>query len=136
MKRLKVYIAGPISKGDMLHNVRQADAAFLALLKAGLAPWCPHWSVFCGGAFRFRDEGPDGRYMAVGAVADAHPAGTTHEDWMGVDLPWVECSDAVLRLPGMSVGADEEVRHANAHGIPVFSTVDQVIAWAQQRKAA
>ena len=129
-RRIRVYIAGPISKGDLVHNVAQADKAFFALLKAGLAPWNPMWSVFAGSIRR--------NFFTHHAVAEANaiPAGTTHADWMGVDLPWVECADAVLRLPGESVGADEEVRHANAHGIPVFSTVDQVISWAEQRRAA
>jgi Rrf2 family protein len=34
--RKRVYIAGPISKGDLAHNINQATAAFVALAKAGL----------------------------------------------------------------------------------------------------
>lgn len=127
MKKLRIYIAGPISKGDMLHNVRQADEAFFKLLKAGFAPWCPHWSVFAGSICRpYQFDGHEIAY------ASPCPPGTTHADWMGVDLPWVECADAVLGLPGESVEADAEVRHANTHGIPVFSTVEQVISWGEQ----
>jgi hypothetical protein len=124
-KRVKkrVYIAGPISKGDMLHNVEQADRAFAALLKAGFAPFCPHWSVFHNSAYR---TGPS--LDRVVAEADAKPNGTTYEDWMGVDLPWVEVSDALLRLPGDSTGADMEVACARDHGIPVFHAVAELVA--------
>lgn len=134
MRKLRVYIAGPISKGDMLHNVRQADAAFFALMRAGLAPWNPMLTVFAGSACVYSWD-MKGKPV-VNAIADSMPNSTTHADWMGVDLPWVEVSDAVLRLPGESVGADAEVRHANANGIPVFATVEQVISWAAQKAAA
>lgn len=121
MKR-RVYIAGPISKGDMLHNLRQADAAFFRLLRAGIAPMNPMWSVFAGSATR--PVAPDG---PVCSTADVLPNGTTHADWMGVDLPWVEAAHAVLRLPGESVGADAEVRHAVRHNIPVYHDIDDLI---------
>lgn len=120
--RKRVYLAGPISKGDLAHNINQASEAFLALMRAGFAPLCPHWSAFAGGCFY--DSG-----HAVIARAEKLPAGTTHEDWMGVDLPWVEVSDAVLRLPGESVGADIEVAHAHYHDIPVFDSLNDVIAY-------
>jgi len=125
--RKRVYIAGPISKGCMLHNIRQAEEAFFALARAGLAPWCPHWSVYAKSAIGFL-ENPDGTFAVVGATASAIPPGTTHADWMGVDLPWVRVSDAVLRLPGESVGADAEVMEAVSAGIPVFHTADDVLA--------
>ncbi len=122
--RKRIYLAGPISKGDMLHNVQQADVAFLALLRAGFAPMCPHWSVYHGSAQR--PVAPDG---PVVATADAKPNGTTHADWMGVDLPWVAVSDAVLRLSGESVGADQECAHAASLGVPVFHGVAEVVAY-------
>jgi hypothetical protein len=126
MRKLRVYIAGPISRGDLLHNIRQADETFAALLRAGLAPFCPHWSVYHGSS---RWESATG--SKVIATADPTPAGTTHADWMGADLPWVEVADAVLRLPGVSVGADAEVAHARQYGIPVFRTAAGVLVWAQ-----
>ncbi len=58
------------------------------------------------------------------------PRGTTHEDWLGMDLPWVAVSNALLRLPGESTGADREVAHAKLHGIPVFHDADALIAAA------
>jgi len=122
MKQL-VYIAGPISKGDMLHNLRQADEAFFALLRAGFAPINPMWSVYAGSAVRLKGD--------VVAVADATPNGTTHEDWMGIDLPMVSSCVALLRLPGESKGADMEAAHAGRCGIPVFMSVESLVAWAK-----
>lgn len=124
MNRLRVYIAGPISKPDdgLKANVNRASNTFLELLRAGFAPLCPHWSVYAGGCY-----GTEG---APWASAERLPAGTTHEDWMGVDLPWVEVSDAVLRLPGESVGADLETAHAKAHGVPVFDSFPDLVVWA------
>jgi hypothetical protein len=121
--RKRVYIAGPITKGDMAHNVGQATRAFHALARAGLAPFCPHWSVYSGGPLVSATGG------APYALAEALPTGTTHDDWMGVDLPWVSVADAVLRLPGPSEGADKEMSCAYALGIPVFFRPSDVIAW-------
>lgn len=122
--RKRIYIAGPISKGDMLHNVQQADTAFRDLLKAGFAPLCPHWSVFAGSAEYIHGN--------VFATASALPSGTTHEDWMMADLPWVQVADAVLRLPGESTGADMEVEFAQEHDVPVFHTIEDVLQWAMK----
>lgn len=119
---MRVYIAGPISRGDLAHNLNQATAAFVALAKAGLSPFCPHWSAYSGGAMVL----PSG---SVYALATAHGCGLSHEEWMRADLPWVAVADAVLRLPGESAGADREVLHANALGIPVFCELSDVIAY-------
>jgi hypothetical protein len=120
--RKRVYIAGPITKGDLAHNIRQAEAAFYALLKAGLAPLCPHWSCY--------GSGPQvTTFGTVYATAAAVHPGTTHDDWLDADLPWVAVSHAVLRLPGESSGADKEVALAGSLGIPVFDSVDAVVAW-------
>lgn len=130
--RKRVYLAGPISKGDLAHNVNQGTAAFVALAKAGLAPWCPHWSVY---AKPCEPGGYDGHAVRCTGTVEGSPD-MTHADWMGIDLPWVQVADCVLRLPGESTGADMECSHANAHGIPVFSTVEQCVAWAAQRLAS
>ena len=105
--RTRIYIAGPISLGILEDNIRQATEAGLVLLKAGYAPLVPHLTC----------------YMA-GATPEVLPAGTVHEDWYAADLPWVAVSDAVLRLPGESRGADGEVALAERLGIPVFYNLD------------
>jgi hypothetical protein len=50
---------------------------------------------------------------------------------MLIDLAWVEVADAVLRIPGESSGAEREVAHALHHGKPVFTSVEDVLAWAK-----
>lgn len=125
-RRFRIYIAGPIILGDLATNIQRAEDAFYELLKWGLAPFCPHWSCYASGP----KVTPSGSAYALAATV--HP-GTTHDDWVGVDLPWVAVSDAVLRLPGESAGADTEVRHANEHGVPVFDSCKEVIRWARRQ---
>lgn len=118
----RVYIAGPITKGDLKHNVDQATEAYLQLAKAGIAPHCPHWSVYCKEAFRF-----DGGVFCK-ATTDGSPD-MSHAQWLAIDFAWIDVSDAILRLPGESTGADMEVKHANERKIPVCYSVDEVIEW-------
>ncbi len=127
----RVYIAGPISKGDLAANVNRATAAFVRLAKAGFAPLCPHWSVYskpCKNWIIIDDEetaeDPDSVFCQGTKNGNDE---MTHADWIGVDLPWVEVSHAVLRLPGESTGADLEVEHATRHGVPVYEDIDQLI---------
>jgi hypothetical protein len=127
--RKRVYIAGPITKGDLCHNVDQATAAFVALAKAGFAPLCPHWSVYSKPAFRFHGN------VFCKATADGNDK-MSHADWIGADLPWVAVADAVLRLPGESTGADMETAHAREHGIPVFTSVAELVAHFEAKTAA
>lgn len=101
--RPRVYIAGPMSKGDRLGNMAQALAAFAELTRAGYAPLCPQFSFFVDGLYQF-----------------------SHSEWLAVDLPWVAASNAVLRLPGDSVGADRETELAEALRIPVFTSMDAI----------
>ncbi len=121
--RIRVYIAGPITKGDLAGNIQRASDAFEVLSLAGFAPMCPHWSCFSGKV----QVSPAGG--TVYAVAGANPNKLTHADWLAVDLPWVEVAHAVLRLDGESTGADMEVRHANGCKIPVFYSVAELLDW-------
>lgn len=114
----RVYIAGPISKGDLLKNIRQFDAAFVKLLSLGFSPFNPGASVYLGNSMRDKSF--------VLARADSKAGGVTHEEWMRIDLAWLECADMVLRLPGESVGADIEVEFAKEIGIPVFENIDDL----------
>lgn len=128
MNRLRVYIAGPISKGDLAGNIQRASDAFEALALAGLAPFCPHWSCFSGKVQVSETGG------SVYAVAGAQPNKLTHADWLAVDLAWVGCADAVLRLPGESTGADLETAEAKRAGIRVFDSLAELMVWAGQRR--
>ena len=138
MKR--VYIAGPITKGDLSHNINQGTIAFIALAKAGIAPMCPMWSAYSGNAYtadcvypqrvNAKSGDPVDLTSKVFAVAGANPNCLTHSDWLAVDFAWIRVCDAVLRLPGESVGADMETAEAKRLGIPVFESIDDIVRWA------
>lgn len=108
---LKVYIAGPLSKGNPFVNVRAAVDCWWRLMATGkLAPFCPHLSAL------LEMVGPsEGR------------RDLKHEAWIEYDLHWLECCDAVLRLPGPSEGADKEVIYARGAGIPVYTDEDEML---------
>lgn len=132
---MRVYLASPISVGNLFDNINTAIDCFHRLRREGLAPLCPALSVFAGGCWLDADYEPDaGDSVAVVAKAARLPRGTKHSDWMDVDLPWVSVSDCVLRLPGESRGADEEVAWARARGIPVFDTEAALLEWAKENR--
>lgn len=128
-KRKRVYLAGPIVKGDLGDNITQAVDAMITLMKKGLAPFCPHLSCFSGGIVGYAD----GHYFAQ---AEVLPAGTKLKDWYGMSMAWVEVSEALLRLPGEGKGSDAEVERAKELGIPVFYSVRDVVKWAKNSAAA
>lgn len=125
----RVYISGPIVHGDLQHNIQQATDAFIMLAKAGFDPMCPHWSCFSGPVIRFPDDA-----NKCCAVADILPNDIPLHRWMEIDLNWVRCSDAVLRLPGFGRGSDREVTEAFIRGIPVFYTIQSLMDWAGRKK--
>lgn len=101
----KIYIAGPYTNGDVAINVHVAYHAAEDLARRGYVPFLPHASHFWH-------------------LFYPHEKGF----WMKQDREWLVVCDAVLRLPGYSEGADEEVTLARAQGIQVFETVVDLIA--------
>lgn len=97
---MRVYIAGPYTKGDPVLNVRAAVAAADAVLAEGHVPFVPHvnhlWHTISPKRW---------------------------ETWLSIDLAWLDCCDALIRLPGESTGADLEVTEASKLGIPVYFSV-------------
>lgn len=98
---MRVYVAGPYTKGDRSENVRRAMTATIELMDAGHEPFCPILSHFLDLFF-------------------PRPWG----EWLRVDLAWVEVSEALVKLPGESVGADREAVRAETIGIPVYHSVE------------
>jgi hypothetical protein len=96
---VKVYVAGPYTQGDPVVNVRAAIAEAELLAVLGHAPYVPHLT------------------MLWHLVA---PHDT--EFWYAHDLEWLAVCDAVVRIPGPSVGADAEVKEAERLGIPVYAS--------------
>lgn len=99
-----VYISGPYSNGGTNSNVQAAIHTADRLRELGLVPFIPHlyhlWDL-------------------------VHPH--NYEYWMDLCLDWVPKCQALLRLPGDSTGADRECALAVHSGVPVFSTIPEII---------
>lgn len=109
--RAVVYVAGPYTHPDPVSNTRTALEVGTQLLDSGhVAPIVPHLSLFW----------------------DLHTP-RPYRTWLELDLDLISRCDAVLRIPGSSAGADIEVELAVAENIPVFRSVENLIAWAVSR---
>ena len=126
---MRIYICGPISRGNLADNVNQATAAFIELAKLGYEPHCPHWSVYSKKCYA---DWQSERIVCHGTANGNNEL--THADWLRIDLAWVAVADAVLRLPGDSVGADQEVMFAKQRGIPVFASIEQLNVFRTAQK--
>jgi hypothetical protein len=111
-RMIRCYAAGPYS-GNEMGNTIDALAVGDRLDALGFNAFVPHnwhwWSLI-------------------------HPR--TYEEWMKKCLAEVERSDVLLRMAGASSGADREVEHAKAHGIPVVYSEAELLTWAEGRKAS
>lgn len=94
-RRLRVYVAGPISS-DVFEGVQRGSAAGRRLFLDGLAPFVPHFDAYWWL--------PEGNWNA----------------YLEYDLEYIATTEAVYRLEGDSKGADLEVAKAEELGIPVF----------------
>jgi hypothetical protein len=103
----RVFVAGPMSSsGEPGPNLHQAAQTAASLLRLGFAPYVPH----------------------VTWVLDAISPSSI-DDWKRSNFAWLSVSAALIRLPGESKGADVEVRYAEERGIPVFSSVPELVRW-------
>ena len=110
-RKPRVYIAHPINQGDMLANIRHAIIVWRQMVYAGYNPFCPG---------------------AVDLGVRIATQGLEYDEWMDQDYPWLDLCDALLRLPGKSVGAPREVRRANKLGIPVFYSWAALEKWKNE----
>lgn len=101
-----VYVAGPLSKGDVVLNIREAVLAAEGIIKLGLTPYVPHLNLLWNFIMPHR----------------------TYDFWLSLDFQWLQKCDAVLRLPGSSEGAEREVTYATRLGIPVFYSYEELAA--------
>lgn len=103
---IRVYVSGPITKGNRNWNLYQANEVHRILLDAGYAVLNPMLTILF----------PDEKNVAHGV-------------WLASDLAFIEVCHVVVRLVGESVGADMETAHADKLGIPVVR-VDES-EWAE-----
>jgi len=91
-----VYVSGPYTKGNPLEHVRRAIIVAEWYRRKGWAVALPHLSIQWEIMFPL-----------------------SWEEWLAQDLALVERCDRVIRLPGISQGADLEVAHAKKLDIEV-----------------
>lgn len=104
--KIKVYIASPYTKGNQAVNVRRQIDMVDLLMNNGFVPYAPLYSHF--------------QHLV-------HPR--PYQDWIDIDLFWVEDCDCLLRLDGESNGADIEVTHAKENGKPVFYSTEELFQY-------
>lgn len=115
-----VYVAGPYSQPDPAANTHRIVKVADALLDAGFVPIVPHLSL----AWQLVSPKP-------------------YETWLAYDRHLLARCDAVLRIPGYSIGATDETRHAETLGIPVIrpwsaepaDCVAAVTQWFEQSRS-
>ncbi|MEV8358972.1 DUF4406 domain-containing protein [Microbacterium sp. NPDC076895] len=116
-KPLLILIAGPYASGTngnpdlMAKNLARLEEAAWPIFEAGHIPMIGEW-------------------VALPVLSSAGATGPTDPLAAEVMYPTAErllqhC-DAVLRLPGESRGADQDVEIARRRGIPVYHALDEI----------
>lgn len=130
---IRVYVAGPLRIGNLAANIQKATDVAYRLAKLGYAPFVPHLSCYFDGCDQFY------RHPDESSIAAAIPQAENRlnaDEWIRIDLAWVEAADVLVRIRGESVGADAEVAEAERLHLPVFEVegpddVDDVHKWMQ-----
>ena len=114
---LMILIAGPYRSGtgddpDLMEaNLRTLEAAALPLYRAGHIPLIGEW-------------------LALPLLREAgskRPGDVIYDEILyPIANRLITRCDAVLRLPGSSTGADEDVRLARERGLPVWNDLTEV----------
>ena len=114
---LLILIAGPYRSGTgddpelLAANLAQLEQAAWPIFQAGHIPMIGEW-------------------VALPVLRGA--GGTSVADPIAADIMYptaerlLQHCDAVLRLPGASAGADEDVAIAERRGIPVYFSLEEV----------
>ena len=111
-----ILIAGPYRSGTdgdpaaMQANLRRLEEAAWPIFAAGHIPMIGEWV----------------------ALPVLHSAGATVDDALADDVLYptaqrlLQHCDAVLRLPGASAGADQDVAIATERGLPVYYDISEL----------
>ena len=114
---LMILIAGPYRSGTgddpelMARNLRALESVALPLYRAGHIPLIGEWIAL----------------PLLREAGSKQPGDAIYEEILyPVANRLLKRCDAVLRIPGASKGADEDVRLAKAQGLPVFVSLAEV----------
>jgi hypothetical protein len=116
---MMILIAGPYRSGT--NDDPEKMAANLARLEAAA------WPVFAAGHLPVIGE-----WVALPVLRSA---GATLSDPLSEQVMYptaqrlLQHCDAVLRLPGESTGADQDVAIARERGLPVFHELDELVEY-------
>lgn len=106
---IRIYIAGPYSgNGSLLDrevNTSRAVRAGIELVRRGHKPFIPHLTHY---------------------VEEDYQAQFAYETYLEWDIEWLQFCEGLLRLPGVSEGADREEAIAMSLDIPVYYSIDEV----------
>lgn len=102
--KAKVYIAGPYTHGDVAINVKKAFEAANELSDYGFAPYVPHYTHFWHLLFP-----------------------RPYEFWLELDKEFLSSCNCVLRLSGISKGADQEEELAKSLQMPIFYSIKDIV---------
>ena len=103
-----IYVAGPYTNDDPVLNVRKAIEAGEQLIALGFVPFIPHLTH-------------------LWHLISPHDI----EYWYEYDNEWIRKCDALLRLPGESKGADDEVYLMFEMGKSVYYSIDALTKAAE-----
>jgi hypothetical protein len=116
-RSLMILIAGPYRSGTgddperMAENLRRLESAALPLYRAGHIPLIGEWIAL----------------PLLREAGSVRPGDAVYEEILyPIAHRLLGRCDAVLRLPGASKGADEDVRVARERGLLVFEQVADV----------
>ena len=117
VERMLILIAGPYRSGTgddptlMARNLERLEEAAWPIFRGGHVPMIGEW-------------------VALPVLRGA--GGTSPTDPIAAEIMYPTAErllrhcDAVLRLPGESTGADEDVRIARERGLPVYERVEDI----------
>jgi len=97
-----IYISSPYSIGNQADNVRRQVMVANELLGMGFIPFCPCLHLW---------------HLITPKL---------QREWLDIDLALLPRMDGLLRLPGESQGADNEVALALKLGIKVYYSIGEI----------
>jgi hypothetical protein len=120
-KRMMILIAGPYRSGTdddpgrMAANLRSLEEHALPIWRAGHVPMIGEWVA-----------------LPLMGVAGSSKVGDPIYEEIAYPVAGrlIERCDAVLRVPGASKGAEQDVLMARERGLPVYTSVDAIPTYA------
>ena len=111
-----ILIAGPVRSGTegnqvLIHaNMQKLDEAALQVYHKGHTPVIGEWLALPLAAAGSREIGDE--------ISKAYLYPVAHR--------LLQSCDAILRMPGVSTGADNDVRIGKASGLKIYSHIDEI----------